>query len=229
MKSDWMDILVDDAGDEVEISLRGSYNQVQLPALREKLEMLIKGPGVFFFLNIQRARFMDESFLELFLNILNRVKKQNASLVFLSSKEEHRDYFLKYSHILELYDDKRAFRRSGLFKQLRQVGVNYSKQTGLRLSPTVAIALLVFILGWFGALIFTLHSQNQNILEKQALIISLENKKQRYIQEIERLKSSLGALENLGLVVDSTTSHAYASIRDWVTYLDFLEQSRREN
>lgn len=43
MMSDWMDILVDDAGDEVEITLRGTFGLLQLPAVREKLEMLIKG------------------------------------------------------------------------------------------------------------------------------------------------------------------------------------------
>ena len=59
--------------------------------------------------------------------------------------------------------------------------------------------------------------------------ISLENQKERSIQEIERLKSSLGSLQNLGLVVDSTTSHAFGSIRDWVSYLELLEASRREN
>jgi len=226
MKSDWMDILVDDAGDEVVITLRGTFGLLQLPGVREKLEMLIKGPGCFFFLNIESAHFIDDAYLELFLNLLNRIKKQNAMLVFLSSKEEHRNYFSRFSHVLELYDNRKSFRRSGLLKQLKQVGINYSKQTGLRLSPGVAIALFVLLLGWFVTLFSIVYIQNKEILEQQAQIISLENQKKRSIQEIERLKSSLGSLQHLGLVVDSTTSHAFGSIRDWVGYLELLENSR---
>lgn len=229
MKSDWMDILVDDAGDEVEISLRGTFGLLQLPAVREKLEMLIKGPGCFFFINLEKAHFIDDAYLDLFLNLLNRIKKQNAMLVFLSSQEEHRSYFSRYSHILELYDNRKLFRRSGLLKQLRQVGINYSKQTGLRLSPGVAVALFILLLGWFITLFYFVRVQNNEILEQQAQIISLENQKKRSIQEIEHLKSSLGSLQSIGLVVDSSTSNAFGSIRDWVSYLDFLENSRREN
>ncbi|HHX15268.1 MAG TPA: hypothetical protein GX724_03815 [Fibrobacter sp.] len=229
MKSDWMDILVDDAGDDVEITLRGTFGLLQLPAVREKIEMLIKGPGCFFFLNLEKARFIDDAYLDLFLNVLNRIRKQNAVFILISSQEEHREYFSRYSHILELYDNKKIFRQSGILKQLKQVGINYSKQTGLRLSPGVAIALFVLLLGWFVTLFSIVHSQSRNALEQQALIMNLENQKKRSVQEIEKLKSSLGSLQNLGLVVDSTTSHAFGSIRDWVSYLEFLENSRREN
>jgi hypothetical protein len=37
MKSDWMDILVDDAGDEVVITLRGTFGLLQAPLFFQKI------------------------------------------------------------------------------------------------------------------------------------------------------------------------------------------------
>ena len=45
MRADLIDIQVEDHGDDVEISLSGSLSRVHLPAVREKIEMLTKGPG----------------------------------------------------------------------------------------------------------------------------------------------------------------------------------------
>ena len=51
MRADLIDIQVEDRGEEVEISLYGILGEYQLSAVREKLEMLVRGPGVFFFVN----------------------------------------------------------------------------------------------------------------------------------------------------------------------------------
>ena len=52
MRADLIDIQIEDFGNDVEISLSGSLSKAQLSAVREKLDSLMSGPGVFFFLNL---------------------------------------------------------------------------------------------------------------------------------------------------------------------------------
>ena len=52
MRSDLIDIVVEDKGDEVIISLSGMFGIKEFAALKEKLERLLQGPGIFFYLNL---------------------------------------------------------------------------------------------------------------------------------------------------------------------------------
>ena len=49
MRSDLIDLMVEDKGDEVIISLSGMFGIREYAALKEKLENLLLGPGIFFF------------------------------------------------------------------------------------------------------------------------------------------------------------------------------------
>ena len=55
MKSDLIDIQVESRGNDVELTLSGSLGLPQLSAVKEKLDMLVEGPGCFYFLNLQNA------------------------------------------------------------------------------------------------------------------------------------------------------------------------------
>ncbi|MBR2197974.1 MAG: hypothetical protein IJ909_06030 [Fibrobacter sp.] len=48
MRADLIDIQIEDYGNDVEIALSGSLNKAQLSAVREKLDTLMSGPGIFF-------------------------------------------------------------------------------------------------------------------------------------------------------------------------------------
>ena len=52
MKPDLIDIQVESRGNDVELSLSGSLGLAQLAAVKEKLDMLVDGPGCFYFLNL---------------------------------------------------------------------------------------------------------------------------------------------------------------------------------
>lgn len=228
MRADFIDIQVEDHGDDVEISLSGSLGKVQLPAVREKIEMLTDGPGCFFFLNLQRARFKIDDYLELFLKILDKVKSQNSSLVLIFSNEELFSYFSMYRNIFEIYESREAYKSSGISKQLRLVGVHYGKKTGLRLSPSVAIAASILIVGWAITLFLIIAAQGHDIADKQAQIIALQSQKDRYIREIDKLESSIGSMRKLGVVQDTSMLSSFGVIQDWVSYLEYLENTRRE-
>ena len=48
------------------------------------------------------------------------------------------------------------------------------------------------------------------------------------MREIDRLESSIGPLRKLGVVQDTTMLSSFGIIQDWVTYLEYLENTRRE-
>ncbi|MCQ2055315.1 MAG: hypothetical protein MJY82_08505 [Fibrobacter sp.] len=228
MSADLINIQVEDLGDDVEISLSGSLGVFQLPAVREKLEMLTSGPGCFFFLNLQRVHFKSNDYRELFLEILDRVRAQNSALILVFSGEEQMAYFEKYRNIFEIYESRSAYKRSGISKQLSQVGVHYGKKTGLRLSPAVAIAVAILIVGWAVSLFLIIAAQGRDIADKQAQIIALQSQKERYVREIDKLESSIGPLRKLGVVQDTSMLSSFGVIQDWVSYLEYLENTRRE-
>lgn len=228
MRADLIDIQIEDFGNDVEISLSGSLSKAQLSAVREKLDSLMSGPGVFFFLNLERAHFAVDDYLEMFLDLMNKTREKNSTMVLLFRNEELLEYFSRYKNIFEIHESREAYKSSGLSKQLKQVGVYYGKKTGLRLSPSVAIAAGVLIMGWLITLFLIIAAQGKDIADKQSQIMALESQRDRYVQEIDKLESSIGPLKRLGVVEDTSQLNSFGAIRDWVSYLKHLENTRRE-
>jgi hypothetical protein len=207
--------------------LYGILGEYQLSAVREKLEMLVCGPGVFFFVNLQNARFTTEAYRGLFLEMLNLVKQQNATLILLFDNDELNAYFERYKNIFEIYKNREEYRKSGLSKQVHLVGLHYEKKS-ISLSLGFAISLALFLIGWTITLFTVIVGQGREISDKQAQITALESQKARYIREIDRLESAIGPMRKLGVVQDTTLLSSFGAIQDWVTYLENLERNRRE-
>ena len=228
MKSDLIDIQVESRGNDVELTLSGSLGVAQLSAVREKLDMLVDGPGGFFFLNLQNAHFSSDRYLDVFLELLSRVKSQKSTLILIFDSVELEDYFSKYLNIFEVYENRNAYKKSGTKKQLQQIGLHYGLRSGITVSSGVAVAFLSLILGWVVTLLIIISTQGRELSDKQAQIIALQNQKDRYIKEIDKLESSIGPLRKLGVVQDTTMLSSFGLIQDWVGYLEYLENTRRE-
>lgn len=228
MKSDLINIQVESRGNDVEISLSGSLGYAQLSAVKEKLAMLVDGPGCFFFLNLQNAHFTSDRYLDFFLELLNRVKSQKSALILIFDSAELYQYFSKFLNIFEVYENRAAYKKSGTKKQLQQIGIHYGIRSGVTLSPSVALVFLGLITGWIITLFVIVITQGHDISDKQAQIIALQNQKERYIREIDKLESSIGPLRKLGVVQDTTMLSSFGLIQDWVGYLEYIENTRRE-
>ncbi len=126
-------------------------------------------------------------------------------------------------------EDWKKYRRPGLFNALVLAGVSYSKRTGIRISPTIAMILVAIVVCWFLALYGIIRSQGADIRARENRLVELEGESREMQGELEYLQSIIGPLKNLGLIVDSTTSRkAELRIRSWTKYLDRLEDRRRE-
>lgn len=228
MRADLIDIQVEDHGDDVEITLSGSLGSYQLAAVREKIEMLADGPGCFIFVNLEHAHFKVGDYLDLFLELLNKLQAKDSKLILIFKNEEQEAYFAKYRNIFEIYESREAYKKSGTKKQLQQIGLHYGMRSGITVSSGVAVAFITLILGWVITLLVIISTQGHDLSDKQAQIIALQNQKERYIREIDKLESSIGPLRKLGVVQDTTMLSSFGLIQDWVGYLEYLENTRRE-
>lgn len=228
MKSDMINIQVESREDDVEIILSGSLGFAQYSAVKEKLAMLLDGPGCFFFINLQQVHFTSDRYLDLFLELLNGTKARKAALILIFDSAELYDYFSKFQNIFEIYENREAYKKSSAKKLLLQIGLHYGLRSGITVSPGVAVAFFALLLGWFITLFMIVSAQGSEISDKQAQIIALRNQKERYIREIDKLESSIGPLRKLGVVQDTTMLQSFGLIQDWVGYLEYLENTRRE-
>lgn len=229
MNSEQIDLFVEEIPHGVYIRISGTFGFTQLAPLREKVMSLLKGPGKIFFLDVDKARFCEEEYITLFLNFLEKSKEKDAELVLVFSGEANKKFFSAYAHVFTITQNWKTYHQTGILGALRAVGVSYSKQTGIRLSPIIAIILLLILAGWFFTLYGMIRSQNAELQLRETRLLEMDEESQRLQSELDYLQSVIGPLKNLGLVVDSTTSKkSEARIRSWTKYLDRLEERRRE-
>ncbi|MFA6835208.1 MAG: hypothetical protein WCR04_02235 [Fibrobacteraceae bacterium] len=227
MKADLIDLFVEESGDEVYIRLKGTFGFTQLAPVREKIEMLLSGPGKIWFLDVDKARFTIQEYLPMFLDFLEKIKQKEGLFVLLFKGDSNKRFFNPYSHIFEIHPSRAAYRKTGFFKILKKVGATYSKQTGLRLSPGIAVFLLIILLGWFATLFAIIQNQATEIQERDASVMEMETQRHRLQSELEDLQAMVGPLRHLGLIVDSNSVSLNSKVNNWTNYLDMLERERR--
>lgn len=229
MKSEQIDLFVEERGADVCVRIGGTFGFTQLASFREKILGLLEGPGNTWFLDIGRARFTVPDYVPMFLDFLEKVRQKNASLILIFGDAENEKYFNQYAHIFTIAKDGRDYRKTKILKTLKTLGLTYSRRTGIRMSLFVAIFLSVILLGWFVTLFGIVRAQGEDIRIREAHLAEMEQESKQMQADLEYLQSMVGPLKNLGLIVDSTTSKkSEARIRSWTRHLDRLEDRRGE-
>lgn len=229
MKAEQIDLFVEESGGTVYIRVGGTFGFTQQASFREKMTSLLEGPGKLWFLDIDKARFTEESYLPMFLEFLEITRRKEAELVLVFKGEENKRFFSRYEHIFNVASDWKAYRKPGMLRTLLVTGASYNRQTGVRLSPAIATILVgifaILFLGLFGII----RSQETDIRARETRLVEMEDESRQMQGELEYLQSMIGPLKNLGLIVDSTTSKkSELRIRSWTKYLDGIEERRRE-
>ena len=229
MNSEQIDLFVEESDQEVYVRISGTLGFTQFAPLREKVNRIMDGPGKRWFLDVDRARFTDKEYLKLFLDFLEKAKQKDTELVLVYNGDENKNFFAPYAHIFAVTGNWKTYRRKGVLAAIGAVGAYYNKQTGIRLSPFVALVLIFVLLGWFFTLYGIIRGQQEEIRVREAHVLEMEQETERMRNELDYLQSMIGPLKNLGLIIDSTTSkRSETRIRNWTKYLDRLETRRRE-
>ena len=163
MNSEQIDLFIEESGNEVYVRISGTFGFTQFAPLREKVNRLMEGPGKIWFLDIDNARFTDKEYLKLFLSFLEKAKERDAELVLVFNGEENKKFFEPYLHIFSITGNYKTYRRKGVLAVISAIGASYSKQTGIRLSPFIALILIVVLFCWFFTLYGIIRGQKEEI------------------------------------------------------------------
>jgi anti-sigma B factor antagonist len=203
MRSEALDITIENRGASLWLLLSGPFNAEQAPNIREKILGLLHDGNRHIVLDLERVTEIDKGVMPMLLALFNTVKGKQASLDCVFRNETVSKAFAPYRNIFSIYPSAQALAHRGLLKNIRRQGVLLSRKTGVRLSRPVAIFLLFILCGWFLSLALIIHMQAGLIREQDEVIGDLTQWKQEAAIELRQLEERLRPMEQLGLLPDS--------------------------
>jgi anti-anti-sigma factor len=204
MRSEALDMLIENRSGTIWIKLSGPFNQEQVPNMREKFHALIDDGNRFFIIDLENIVLIDDSVMQLFLQLLNSIKTKGGELKFIFKNEIVSKVFSPYFHLFQIYPDAASYPSGGFLDSIRRTHKLLTRRTGIRISRPVAIFLIIVLCGWFLSLLFIVHLQNSRINEQQAELHDLHQWKQHALIEMSNLKDRIRPFEQLGILKDTT-------------------------
>jgi hypothetical protein len=226
MRSDQLDISIETLDNDLYITLSGPFYPEQIPGVEEKFRLLIEDGNKNYLVDLERSDFRSPDITSLFLSLLNNINGRGGRLILIFSNEKNRQFFDPYINVFEIYRDLSELKSSGFLKSLKRTGIYYSKKTGIRLSPVIALILLILISGWVMTLFSIISYQERQIHNRENILSTSESKVRELEREILNLERSLGPLKDLGLINDSLKEADFDKVSEWVEYLNKLEERR---
>lgn len=228
MRSDLIDVSFEDYGPHILVTLRGTFTAEQMPALREKLSSITEERKRTFLLNLDYCQFRDNSYLELFLDLLNQITAKDGRLALIFKREENWQMFRRWSNVFDIHPSLSDFSKSGWVERLRRSGVIFSRRTGVRLSMGMATVILVIVFGWILTLLSMVKYQEKELRVRERQIFVLEDKQRSLTRKLGDLRATLGPLKDLGILEAKNPGQAKDDLQAWVQYLEKLEKKRKE-
>ena len=204
MRSEALDMIIENRSGTIWIKLSGPFNLEQVPNMREKFKALMDDGNRFFVIDLENIVYIDDSILQLFLQFLNNIKTKGGELKFIFKNEIVSKAFSPYFHLFQIYPDATVYSSGGFFDSIRRTHKLLTRRTGIRISRPVAIFLIIVLCGWFLSLLFIIHLQNTRITEQQTELHDLHQWKQHSLIELSNLRDRIRPYEQLGILKDTT-------------------------
>jgi anti-anti-sigma regulatory factor len=203
MRSEELEIQIEDWKENIVLRLKGRFHNEQIPNMREKIDGLISSDNRSFILDFSDVQELDHDVSSFLLEMLNTIRGKGGDLRIVYGPH---DVFLKlekYRNIFRLYPDMKSLISGGFLKRLQARGIVLSRKTGVRLSRSIAIILLVALSGWFISMLFILVLQHSQIAKQKAELILLKESKTKTTIRMKNLEERLKPFKDLGIVSDS--------------------------
>ena len=203
MKSEALEIQIEDWNGNTVLFLRGRFNNEQIPNIREKISDLLAGGDRSFIIDLTYVSEPDNAVPEFFLEVLNTVRGKQGELRIVYGRDEILSLLQKFRNVLELYPERKDLFSGGLMRRLQTRGIVLSRKTGMRISRPVAVLLLFALTGWILFLLTMLLIQNHQVARQKKELADLTEWRTKTLQQIQILQERLKPLEDLGIVTDS--------------------------
>jgi len=203
IRSEALDITLENRGNSVWLTLAGHFYNEQVPAIREKFTTLLKDGNRSFVVDMEKIISADDTVVPMFLSLLNTIKGKGGELKLIFKNDCLRQAFHPCINLFAVFPDADSLSRDSLFGLLKKQGKNLKRKTGFRISRSVAIFTLLILFGWFITLLSVIRMQNGRIQEQETELQGLNQWKQESVIEMEQLKERLQPLEQLGILRDA--------------------------
>ena len=224
MNGHQLDLTVENYGGSTLVTLQGIFFEQEIDRVQSEITALIQDGNKNLIVDLNHVEFRSKKILNLWIQIMNDVKGRQGYLILIVKKHGASAFFRGYENIFDIFPNLGEFNRSGFVKNLRKTGIMYSKRTGIRLTPGIALVLTLLIGGWLLTLLSIIRQQEKDILEQVEKVKALEQQKSSLVQNVASLKVKLEPLKDLGLIKDSIKTTDYDFVSDWVQYLELLEK-----
>ncbi len=203
MKSEALEIQIEDWNGNTVLKLRGRFNNEQVPNIREKVLDLLAGGDRSFIFDLTAVSELDSGVAEFFLETLNTVRGKEGDVRIVCGRDEILAVLQKFRNLLDINADWKDLSSGGLMRRLQTRGIVLSRKTGIRVSRPVALLLSFALTGWFLFLLTMLLIQNHQITKQKKALAELYEWRQATLQQVRVLQERLKPLEDLGIEADS--------------------------
>lgn len=203
MKSEALEIQIEDWNGNTVLLLRGRFNNEQIPNMREKISDLLAGGDRSFIIDLSFVTELDHAVPEFLLEILNTIRGKQGEMRIVYGSDENFSHLQRFRNLLELFPDRKDLFSGGLMRRLQTRGIVLSRKTGIRISRPVAVLLSFALTGWILFLLTMLLIQNHQIAKQKKELASLNEWRTKTLQQVQVLQERLKPLEDLGIVTDS--------------------------
>jgi anti-anti-sigma regulatory factor len=203
MKSEALDITIENRGSTVFLVLEGPFHPEQIPNIREKVTGIIDDGNRDIVINLEGITAIGDGVVSMFLSLLNLIRGKHGDVRLVFRNTLVSSAFSQYRSLFSIYPDTRSLAYKGILRVIRRRGILLSRKTGIRLSPPVAIFVVVVLAGWLLTLAFIIYTQNSRISSQETEIAGLVSWQKKSLIEIDRLNERLKPMEQLGLIRDS--------------------------
>lgn len=203
MRSETPDYIIEERASDLWITFSGPFTREHVPVFREKFVSLIEDGNKFFVIDLEKVTSIDGVVVQLFLQLLNMLKGRSGSLKLVFKNERVTRALTYYKNIFTVFPDATLLEKRGLAAILYRQRRFLLRKTGVRLSRPVALFLIMTLFGWFISMLFIIHLQNRHIKEQQTELQELTHSEMKFRIEIDKLRSRLQPLEQLGILKDT--------------------------
>jgi anti-anti-sigma factor len=203
MRSDALDIIIESRGPAVWLRLSGPFHNQQTPGIREKIMGLLQDGNRQIVVDLEGVTQVDPSVVPAFLQLLNVIREKGGELKLIFTNENVSKAFSSYRNLFLIYPDATSLESSPLMSAIKQTGRVLFRKTGVRISRSVAVFIVVVLCGWFGSLAIIVQIQNSRIQAQNAEVRELTQWKNSAEAEIQALQDRLRPMVQLGLLPDS--------------------------
>lgn len=190
-----VDFSLYETGGILVIAPAGRLDASSAEALRGKMQSLSEKNRSVVLDLLRVVSLSDEAVLQI-LSIESDLRGAGAEMALLCVSEEVLERLAPWRNIFKIHPSLASLLSTGF----QDRGFRWSRRTGFRLSPQVAVALGVILAGWMGTLMILVLWQFRTLQAEGGELERLRGEEARAVREIRDYEARLKPLADLGLL-----------------------------